>query len=165
MLLKSRACVFNTVEKSWEKVKVLVTSIFSFSHDVFKSLFFSGSLKSGVCGKELISWRKKKCRKRENDVTSIFSFSHSSRIDKMTESSPNRQKTLLLTSNFSFSRSVICRFGELSVILSILKLSSANSFTFEECKICRFGKELNRRGCVVKSQVYNLWLTSPMSYH
>ena len=33
---------------------MLVTSIFSFSHNVFKSLPFQGCLKSGLCGKGLI---------------------------------------------------------------------------------------------------------------
>ena len=32
---------------------MLVTSIFSFSHNVFKSLLFQGHSKSGSCGKEL----------------------------------------------------------------------------------------------------------------
>ena len=34
--------VENTVGKLWEKEKMLVTSIFSFSHNVFKRLFFQG---------------------------------------------------------------------------------------------------------------------------
>ena len=33
--------------------KTLVTSIFSFSHHVFKSLLSQGRQKSGLCGKEL----------------------------------------------------------------------------------------------------------------
>ena len=37
----------------WEKEKMLVTSIFSFSHNVFKRVFTQGSQKSGLCGKEL----------------------------------------------------------------------------------------------------------------
>ena len=36
----------------WGKEKMLVTSIFSFSHSVFKKLFSQG-LKSRLCGKEL----------------------------------------------------------------------------------------------------------------
>ena len=36
-----------------EKEKMLVTSIFSFSHNVFKRLLFQGCLKSKLCGKEL----------------------------------------------------------------------------------------------------------------
>ena len=49
------------------------------------------------------------------------------------------KKKLLVKSNFSFSRSVFYLFGELSAILSNLKLSSANSFNLEEAKICSLG--------------------------
>ena len=46
------------VSKWWKilrkKEKMLVTSIFSFSHNIFKKLHFQGCLKSGLCGKELI---------------------------------------------------------------------------------------------------------------
>ena len=38
-----------------EKKKMLVTSIFSFSYNVFKRLPFQGRLKSGLYGKELSS--------------------------------------------------------------------------------------------------------------
>ena len=38
----------------WEKEKMMVTSIFSFSHFVFKGFFTKGWLKSGFCGKEFI---------------------------------------------------------------------------------------------------------------
>ena len=37
----------------WEKEKMLVTSIFSFSYNVFKGLPFEGRKKLGLCGKEL----------------------------------------------------------------------------------------------------------------
>ena len=36
-----------------EKEKMLVTSVFSFSHDVFKRFLPNGSYKSGLCGKEI----------------------------------------------------------------------------------------------------------------
>ena len=46
--------VLGTIKKTlWEKEKMLVTSIFSFSHNVFKSLFLQGRYKSGLCVKEL----------------------------------------------------------------------------------------------------------------
>ena len=35
---------------------MLVTSIFSFSHNVFKRFLFKGRRKSGLCGKELMFW-------------------------------------------------------------------------------------------------------------
>ena len=41
--------MINEVEKP-----LLTNKIFSFSHDVFKSLPFLGQLKSGLCGKELM---------------------------------------------------------------------------------------------------------------
>ena len=37
----------------WEKEKMLVTSIFSFSHNVFKRLLFQHHLMLGLCGKGL----------------------------------------------------------------------------------------------------------------
>ena len=42
------------VENIVEKEKMLVTRIFSFSHNVFKSPLFQGCYKSGLYGKELI---------------------------------------------------------------------------------------------------------------
>ena len=45
--------VFVTVYKTmWKKEKMLVTSIFSFSHNVFKRLHFP-SLEAGLCSKGL----------------------------------------------------------------------------------------------------------------
>ena len=38
----------------WEKEKMLVTSIFSFSHNIVKRLLSQGRQKSGLCGEELI---------------------------------------------------------------------------------------------------------------
>ena len=37
----------------WEKEKMLVTSIFSFYHNISKKASYTGSLKSGLCGQEL----------------------------------------------------------------------------------------------------------------
>ena len=39
----------------WEKEKMLLTSIFSFSHSVFQSYLLKESKNSGLCGKELSS--------------------------------------------------------------------------------------------------------------
>ena len=50
------------------------------------------------------------------------------------------KEKLLVTSNFSFSPTVLYPFGQLSAILIKLKLSSANSFSLEESKICRSGR-------------------------
>ena len=38
----------------WEKEKMLITSIFSFSHNVFKSPLCQGHLESGLYGKGLM---------------------------------------------------------------------------------------------------------------
>ena len=45
--------VSDRVENIVEKGENAVTSIFSFSHNVFKRLLSQGRLKSGLCGKEL----------------------------------------------------------------------------------------------------------------
>ena len=45
--------LLDTVEKRWEKEKMLVTRVYSFSHSVFLGLLLRGHLKSGLCGKEL----------------------------------------------------------------------------------------------------------------
>ena len=46
--------VLDSVKKTlWEKEKMLVTSIFFFSRNVFRSLLVQGHLKSGLYGKDL----------------------------------------------------------------------------------------------------------------
>ena len=45
--------VLGGVENIVGKEEMLVTSIFTFSHNVFKRLPFQGRFKSGSCGKEL----------------------------------------------------------------------------------------------------------------
>ena len=40
-----------------KKEKMLVSSIFSFSHNVFKRLLFQGRQKLGLCGKELTHYQ------------------------------------------------------------------------------------------------------------
>ena len=49
----------------------------------------------------------------------------------------SEKEKLLVTSNFSFSRSVFYHVRELSTLLSNLKPSSANSLNLEESRICR----------------------------
>ena len=61
----------------WEKEKMLVTSIFSFSHNVFKSFLFQGCLKSGLFGKGLMQeYKYKDYGKRSFLVKCNFSFCH-----------------------------------------------------------------------------------------
>ena len=62
----------------WEKEKMLVTSIFSFSHNVFKSFLIHGRYKAGLCGKEFnVSQAEDFQNIIEKEImldTSIFSF-------------------------------------------------------------------------------------------
>ena len=68
----------------WEKEKLLVTSIFSFSHNVFKRLVSQGHQKVSLCGNGLNSKlivtkaQKTSFEKERMLVTSIFSFPTSS---------------------------------------------------------------------------------------
>ena len=52
-LAKMMIFVFDRIVNVVGKVKMLATSIVSFSHNVFKSLITQGHLKSGLCGKKL----------------------------------------------------------------------------------------------------------------
>ena len=65
------------------------------------------------------------------------------------------KEEIAITSNFSFSHSVLYPFKEISAIFTTLKLSSANSFSLEESKICYLGK--GSKSCKVKSYISELW--------
>ena len=68
------------------------------------------------------------------------------------------KEKLLVTSNFSFSRSVFYLFGELSANFLSLKLSSAKAFFLEESKICLLGRVEKKKGFVLSisfPKVYN----------
>ena len=62
----------------WEKGKMLVTSIFSFSHNVFKRLLFQGREKSGLFGKELTKLGIHNFEKQASGLNAklIFIFSY-----------------------------------------------------------------------------------------
>ena len=94
-----------------KKKKMLVTSIFSFSLNVFK--------------RHLHRVVKSPC----------FYVSVVQLLKILLE-----KEKLLVTSNFSFSNSVFYPFRKISSFTSNLKLSSANSISLEESKICRLGK-------------------------
>ena len=49
-------------------------------------------------------------------------------------------KKLLVTSNFSFSHSVLYPFGEVFTIFIKFKIAVCKLFSFEVSKICRLGK-------------------------
>ena len=51
------------------------------------------------------------------------------------------KEKLLVTSNFSFSHSVLYLLGVLTAISQNVKLSSANSLSLEESKTCCLGKD------------------------
>ena len=51
--MKNRNSFRDEWKTLWEKEKMLVTSIFSFSHNVFKSFPFQGRYQSGLRGKQL----------------------------------------------------------------------------------------------------------------
>ena len=53
IMVKDRNSIWNCLKTLQEKQKMLVISIFSFSHNVFKKLLFQVRLRSGLCGKEL----------------------------------------------------------------------------------------------------------------
>ena len=100
----------------WKKEKMLLTSIFSFFHNVFKRLFLKTSNLSFV--KKKILWKKEKML-----VTSISSFSHNvfkSLFLKTSNMSFVKKKALwkkdkmLVTSIFSFSHDVFKRLFKTS---------------------------------------------------
>ena len=51
--MKNWNLVCERLKTLWEKEKMLVTSIFFFSHNFLKTLPFKGRVKSRLCGKEL----------------------------------------------------------------------------------------------------------------
>ena len=74
-----------------KKEKIMVISIFSFSHNVFKSLLFQGPYKSGLCGKV------------SNDVQTIIKCDPKL-VDFVSERAENmgKEEKMLVTSIFSF---------------------------------------------------------------
>ena len=66
----------------WEKEKMLVTSIFSFSHNAFKGIYRLGREKVGLCGQELNAAKRAElvCVRVENIVgkglPAFFSLSY-----------------------------------------------------------------------------------------
>ena len=127
----------------WEKEKLLVTSNFSFSHNVFKRLVLQTRKNQGLFGKGLIMIGN--FMRSEEKVCGICSSKQTCAI----KSFPNKpwllrvcstsllktlweKEKLLIMSNFSFFHSVFYQFGELSAIF----------ITFEVvvCKVFQFGR-------------------------
>ena len=76
--------VFDRVETLLEKEKMLVTSIFSFSHNVFKRLLSWSRLQSGLCGKELIIFISYPDRRKERTRNLLHCFLYTVYIGKST---------------------------------------------------------------------------------
>ena len=109
-----------------EKEHMLVTSIFSFSHDVFNGLLFNPFPNKPwllcVCSTSLL----KTLREKEK---------------------------LLVTSNFSFSHSIVYLFGELSAIFNKPEIVVCKLFQFGRVQNLSFGKGLrvlNSRDFVIE---------------
>ena len=133
--------VFHRIETLWEKKKMLVTSTFFFSHNVFKRLFPRLRQKSSLCGKGLIDVHVK-----SNFFSKLYYFwlplnpfpnkpwflyvCSTSHFKTLWE-----KEKLLITSNFSFSHIFFYPFGKLSAIFIKFKIAI--------CKIFQFGTVLN----------------------
>ena len=105
----------------WEKEKMLVTSIFSFSHIVFQSLLCSGRLKSRLFGKELtpkLSRRMLNCGKKTLFFLKAYFLTH------------QRNIALLIVSNFSFFYSIFYLLGEFYAIFIKFEIVICKLFQF-----------------------------------
>ena len=110
------------------------------------------STQAGLRGLRRLAWVDTFCRCMNTPLYQTWFITNCLSDEKLTLSQTSpvcstsllktmwEKEKLLVTSNFSFSHGVFYSFGELSAILSKLKLSSANSFRLEESKICRLGK-------------------------
>ena len=110
----------------WEKEKMLITSIFSVSHNVFKRFLTQGCKNRGLFGKGLKTDSSQRLNSFPNKPWFLCVCS-TSLLKTLLE-----KKKLLVTSNFSFYYSVFYHFGERSAIFIKFKMSSANSFNLEE---------------------------------
>ena len=114
----------------WYKEKIPLTSIFSFSHNIFYPIKdkFHHCYETSIVACKCFNCFPNKAWFLRVCSTSLLKTLW--------------EKKLLVTSNFSFSHSVFYPFGELSLIFvkSETKMSSANSFSLEESKICHLGK-------------------------
>ena len=117
---------------------MLVTSIFSFSHNGLKRALINGGQKSGLCGKELNNVFYP--MKAKFNILSNIYFAVS-KINPFRNkpwflhvSNKRLLKTLWKKENLLVMRT-FCPFHRNS------KLSSAKSFSLKRSKICRLGKD------------------------
>ena len=89
---------------------MLVTSVFSSSHNVFKWHFIQGGYKSGLCGKELTLSQTTilDSSKLKEFADDNFKFNENGRVLHTVRKHWEKEK-LLVMSNFSFSHSVFKR--------------------------------------------------------
>ena len=114
----------------WKKEKMLVTSIFSFYLNVFKSFLFQDRSKSGLCGEELnfvILCNRLRCR----DLSCKQNIAYGRLpISEKSDKKQNRCKTF----NFLFSEPCIANG---------IVYQSGESF-FQECNGCTCSNGLAR---------------------
>ena len=100
----------------WEKEKMLVTSIFYFSYNVFKSLPFQRCKKPGLCGKGLRSLEVRIMSLRVKEITLYY------RIPTFNDHEGSHLKTLWQKDKMLFSNNVLylsqSKFQFLSHIIS-----------------------------------------------
>ena len=100
----------NRYKTLWEKEKLLVTSNFSFSHSVFKRLVSQGHKKVSLCGNMLPFPKRQILDSSKPKVFADNDFKFDKRLRKVLEKGRKHcgeKEKLLVTSNFSFSHSVL----------------------------------------------------------
>ena len=92
----------------WEKEKMLVTSNFSFTHSVFKSLVMQTRKYQGLFGKGLTHYQMTNFRQFQIERVCRRQFQIWRKRQKIikTDRKHWKKEKLLVTSNFSFSHSV-----------------------------------------------------------
>ena len=111
----------------WEKEKLLIMSNFSFSHSVFKRLLLQIRKNQGLFGKGLkVCFSYNYLYLLTLSLTSPGFYVSAVQVLK----TQWEKEKLLVTSNFSLSRSVFYPFGELSVIFIKFEIVVCKPFQF-----------------------------------
>ena len=125
---------------------MLVTSIFSFSHNVCKRLLFQGCQKSRLCGKGLT----------HSQTSPGFYMSGSTSLLKTWW----KKEKLLVTSNISFSHCVFYQFLEFFDTLIKSELVVCKLFQLGRVKSLSFGKGFRFNQLNKSIRQHSLLLTS-----
>ena len=133
----------------WKKEKMLVTSIFSFSYNVFKSPLFQSLLKSGLCRKEL----KEKMQKKV-----IFS-SPEHKVLRVSYCDSAMSDVCCASSCVNFlpcvcSRGYICRPIIMKMVRMFVLMKSRTSFKMGHAR-----SETRSLGQMLKNLVYTIEAT------